>query len=208
MVYGQFPEVPGMAVLQRCLFETNSLDLHIGQVIHANLLKMQVEQWNCFARNCTISETLDIWVYVEQLLSHLRRVQLSPESIIKIVRWPSLKRVEQTCFLSVVDYSETGSVEDKSQRDCDKYFPLQPWIDFFFHMKRKIRLGKRRLSHGVFRGWKTVSSVLRRNEHFWAGTKRGKQKGFNIGIWFVGVSHVPHFIFVFIYFFFITDQNY
>lgn len=54
---------------------------------------------------CTIIQCQKIsefGIYVEHLLSHQRRVQLSNESIIKIVPSSSLNKEEQACFLLVV----------------------------------------------------------------------------------------------------------
>lgn len=61
------------------------------------------ETWNQNVREQEqILQGLRNFVYIEQLLSHLREVQLSTESIIKIDPPPSLDIEELACFLSAV----------------------------------------------------------------------------------------------------------
>lgn len=110
----------------------------------------------------------ELWVYVELLSSYLRRVQLSTESIIKIVPIHSLKNKEKACFLTVVTIAK-GVVRKTSMKEIvtgifTSNFGLVKAL--LFHMGREIKLKKRYLSHREFRKrWRAVTILLRVNKH-------------------------------------------
>lgn len=98
------------------------------------------------------SKISELWVYVEHLLSHLRRVQLLSKSIMKIVPSSSRNREEQACFLLVVAIAKEEMWEKRVKGIVTGIFISSlELINFFpFHLKKKIRPENRCLSDERF----------------------------------------------------------